>query len=153
MKIKDIMTPNPRVATPSTTLAEAAALMLDGDCGILPVIDRGDLVGVVTDRDMYIALATRDRRASELTVAEMAQSPVRTCDVADELQSVLQTMSRFRIRRLPVRGEAGAVVGMVSIDDILLNAGALQALPFSEPLRTLQHICSQHRPLPYVVDL
>ena len=153
MKIKDIMTPNPRLATPTTTLAEAAALMLDGDCGILPVVDNGDLVGVVTDRDMYIALATRDRRASELTVAEVAQSPVRVCDEADEIQSALQTMSRFRVRRLPVRGLDGAIVGVVSIDDVLLNAGALKTLSRAEPLRTLQAICAQHRPLPYVVDL
>ena len=153
MTIKEIMTPDPRIATPTTTLAEAAALMLDGDCGILPVVERGDLIGVVTDRDMYIALATRDRRASELTVAEVAQSPVRMCDADDEIQGALQTMTRFRIRRLPVRGAGGAIIGVVSIDDILLNAGALKTIPSSEPLRTLQAICAQHRPLPYVVDL
>jgi CBS domain-containing protein len=153
MRVKEIMTPDPRLATPTTTLAEAAALMLDGDCGILPVVENGDLIGVVTDRDMYIALATRDRRASELTVAEVAQSPVRICDADEEIQSALQTMSRFRIRRLPVRGIGGAVVGVVSIDDILLNAGALKTLSRTEPLRTLQAICAQHRPLPYVVDL
>ena len=153
MKIKDIMTPDPRICAPTTTLAEAAALMLDGDCGILPIIENGDLIGVVTDRDMYIALATRDRRASELAVAEVAQSPVRMCDAEDEIPAVLQTMSRFHVRRLPVRGAGGAIVGVVSIDDILLNAGALKTLSPSEPLRTLQAICAQHRPLPYVVDL
>lgn len=152
MTVKEIMTANPQLAAPTTTVAEAAALMLDGDCGVLPVVDNGDLVGVVTDRDLFIALATRDRRASELSVAEVAQFPVRMCDVDDEIQSALQTMSRFRIRRLPVRGGGGAIVGVVSIDDILLNAGALKTLSHAEPLRTLQHICSQHRPLPYAVD-
>ena len=53
--------------SPGTNLAVAAALMLDGDCGILPVVDGGKLVGIVTDRDMYIALRARDRRASEMT--------------------------------------------------------------------------------------
>jgi CBS domain-containing protein len=153
MKIKEIMTRDPRLATPTTTLAEAAALMLEADCGILPVVENGDLVGVVTDRDMYIALATRDRRASELAVGEVAQSPVRMCDAEDDIQAGLQTMARFRVRRLPVRGAGGAIVGVVSIDDILLNAGALKTLSRLEPLRTLQAICAQHRPLPYVVDL
>ena len=66
MKVKDIMTGEPRVCSPETNLAAAAALMLDGDCGILPVMEDGKLVGVVTDRDMYIALATRNKRASEV---------------------------------------------------------------------------------------
>jgi CBS domain-containing protein len=58
VKVKDIMTGEPRTCAPATNLAEAAALMLDGDCGVLPVVENGKLVGVVTDRDMYIALAT-----------------------------------------------------------------------------------------------
>jgi CBS domain-containing protein len=48
--------------------AAAAELMLDGDCGILPVVADGKLVGVVTDRDMYIALATRNGPASQIRV-------------------------------------------------------------------------------------
>ena len=60
MKVRDIMTGEPRTCSPGTNLAAAAELMLDGDCGILPVMEDGKLVGVVTDRDMYIALATRN---------------------------------------------------------------------------------------------
>ena len=68
MKVKDLMTREPRTCSPDTTLASAAHLMWDGDCGILPVVDDGELVGVVTDRDMYIALATQNARASHLRV-------------------------------------------------------------------------------------
>ena len=75
MKIKEIMTGEPRTCSLGTNLAAAAALMLDGDCGILPVVEDGKLVGVVTDRDMYIALATRNTRASEFTVREVVQTP------------------------------------------------------------------------------
>ena len=60
MKIKDVMTPAPVVCAPGTTLAQAAAMMLEADCGLLPVVASDALVGVVTDRDMYIALATRN---------------------------------------------------------------------------------------------
>ena len=60
MKVKDIlMTVEPRTCVPGTNLAAAAALMLDGDCGVLPVVDVGRLAGVVTNRDLFIALATR----------------------------------------------------------------------------------------------
>ena len=64
MKVKDIMATDLRTCAPGTNLAAAAELMLDGDCGFLPVIDNGKLAGVVTDRDMYIALATRNSLAS-----------------------------------------------------------------------------------------
>ena len=50
MKIKDIMTTEVRTCTPGTSLAAAAVLMLDGDCGVLPVVDDKKLVGIVTDR-------------------------------------------------------------------------------------------------------
>lgn len=63
MKIKDIMTGEPRTCSLDTTLAAAAALMLDGDCGILPVVTDGKLFGVVTDRDIVLASA-RDRRCA-----------------------------------------------------------------------------------------
>ena len=77
MKAKDLMTSAPLTCFPGTNLAAAAALMLDGDCGILPVIDDGKLVGVVTDRDLFIALATRNRRASDVTLSgRWSEAPV-----------------------------------------------------------------------------
>lgn len=55
MKIKDIMTREPAICSTSTNLAAAAKLMLDADCGILPVVDdQSKLVGVVTDRDVPV---------------------------------------------------------------------------------------------------
>ncbi|MGE3403483.1 MAG: CBS domain-containing protein, partial [Vicinamibacterales bacterium] len=113
MNVKNVMTSAPRTCTRGTNLAEAAALMLDADCGILPVVDdAGKLVGVVTDRDMYIALATRDTRASQLSVGEVARSPVFTCGPDDDVQSALATMKQHHIRRLPVEGFGGTVAGI-----------------------------------------
>ncbi|HEY6508114.1 MAG TPA: CBS domain-containing protein, partial [Vicinamibacterales bacterium] len=99
MKIKDIMTAELRTCGLDTTLAAAAALRLDGDCGILPVVDDGKLVGVVTDRDLFIALATRNRLASDVTVGEVLQAPVHTCEPEDELHAALATMRQHRVRR------------------------------------------------------
>jgi CBS domain-containing protein len=78
MKVKDIMTAQPLTCAPDTNLAAAAALMLDADCGILPVTQDGKLVGIVTDRDMYIALATRNKLASQVTAGEVARKQVFT---------------------------------------------------------------------------
>lgn len=150
MKIKDIMTGEPRTCSPDTTVASAAALMLDGDCGILPVVQHGQLVGVVTDRDMYIALATRNTRASELTVREVVQTPVYTCSPDDDVRTALETMKQHGVRRLPVEGFAGTVMGIVSINDIVLAAGPRKPVRETEVVNTLQAICAHHHPAPHI---
>jgi CBS domain-containing protein len=104
MKVKDIMTTDLKTCTPDTTVAEAGALMWDGDCGFLPVVDDGVLVGVVTDRDMYIALATQNARASRLRVGAVASTKLATCAPEDEMLTALATMKQARVRRLPVVG-------------------------------------------------
>jgi CBS domain-containing protein len=151
MKIKDIMTAELRLCTPGTSLATAAALMLDGDCGILPVVEDGKLVGVVTDRDMFIALATRNTRASDITVGEVARAPVHTCEPDDDVHVALATMKQHRVRRLPVQGFGGTVMGVVSMNDMLLAAGARKPVRDAEVVDTLQAICAHHHPSPHIV--
>jgi CBS domain-containing protein len=150
VKIKDIMTGEPRTCSLGTNLAAAAALMLDGDCGILPVIDEGKLVGVVTDRDMYIALATRNKRASEMTVREVVQTPVYTCGPDDDVQAALETMKQHCVRRLPVEGFGGTVMGIVSMNDIVLTSGPRKPVRDTAVLNTLQGICAHHHPSAHV---
>ena len=94
MKVKDIMTTDLKTCSPDTTVAEAAHLMWEGDCGILPVVDEGALVGVVTDRDMYIALATQNARASQLRVGAVATTTLTTCEPEDDVRTALSAMKR-----------------------------------------------------------
>jgi CBS domain-containing protein len=150
VKVKDIMTPEPRTCAPGTNLAAAAALMLDGDCGILPVVEDGTLVGVVTDRDICIALATRNRLASDLTAGEVLQTPVHTCGPDDDVHAALTTMKQYRVRRLPVEGFGGTVSGIISMNDILLAAGLRKPVREAEVVEALQAICGHHHPAPHV---
>ena len=150
MKVKDIMTGEPRTCSPGTNLAAAAALMLDGDCGILPVMEDGKLVGVVTDRDMYVALATRNKRASEISVGEVVQTPVYTCGPDDDVHAVLETMKQHCVRRLPVEGFGGTVMGIVSMNDIVLASGPRKPVRDVEVVNTLQAICAHHHPSPHI---
>jgi CBS domain-containing protein len=150
VKVKDIMTGEPRTCSPDTNLATAAALMLDGDCGILPVLADGKLIGVVTDRDMYIALATRNRRASEITVREVVQTPVYSCGPDDDVQTALETMKQHCVRRLPVEGFGGTIMGIVSMNDIILASGARQPVRDAEVVSTLRAICAHHHPSPHI---
>ena len=151
MKVKDLMTADVRTCSSDTSVAEAAHLMWDGDCGILPVVDDGELVGVVTDRDMYIALATQDARPSRLTVGTVATKTFVTCAPEDDVHAVLAAMREARVRRLPVVGFGGTVLGIVSMNDIVRAAGPGRAVASDEVVQTLQAICGHHHPSPHVV--
>ena len=152
MKVKEIMTGEPRTCALRTNLAAAAAaLMLDGDCGILPVVEDGRLFGVVTDRDMYIALATRNQRASEITVGEVVQTPLYTCGPDDDVQAALETMKQHCVRRLPVEGFGGTIMGIVSMNDIVRASGPRKPVRDTEVVNTMQAICAHHHPSQHIV--
>ena len=148
MRIKDVMTAKPRTCTPDTSLAAAGKQMLDGDCGILPVVDSGTLLGVVSDRDLFIALATRNQRASEISVGEVVQAPVWTCSADDDVHAALVRMKEHRVRRLPVIGPDGRLVGIVSMNDLLLATAARKPVHEAEVLDTLQTISAHYHPEP-----
>lgn len=149
MKVKDIMTTEVRSCTPTTTAAEAAHLMWDGDCGMLPVVEHDHLVGVVTDRDLYIALATRNAWPARLTVADVATPSPATCTPEDDVRTALATMKSVLVRRLPVVGFGGALLGVLSMNDVVLAAGPGKVAP-KDVIETLQAICGHH-PSPHVV--
>ena len=151
MKVKEIMTAEPRTCTPDTTVAAAANLMWEGDCGILPVVDDGELVGVVTDRDMYIALATQNARASQLRVGAVATKTVATCEPEDDVHTALATMRQARVRRLPVVGFGRTVLGILSMNDVLRAAAANKPISKDEIIETLQAICAHHHPVPHII--
>ena len=150
MKIKDVMTAKPRTCSTGTNLAAAAELMLDGDCGFLPVVEAGKLVGVVTDRDMYIALATRNQRPSQVTVGEVARRNPATCGPEDDVNAALEVMKEHRVRRLPVEGFGGSVLGIVSMNDLLLATGPSGGVRPDIVMDTFQAICAHHHPVPHV---
>ena len=87
MKVSQLMTPDPVTATPDLNVAAAAALMLSADCGILPVVKNGRLSGVVTDRDLFIALGTRDQKPSALTVGDVMSGVLYTCSPEDDVDA------------------------------------------------------------------
>ena len=145
MKVKDIMTRDLKTCSLNTNLAAAAALMLEGDCGILPVVEENRLFGVVTDRDLYIALATRDKRASDITVGQVVQAPVYTCSAEDDVHTALDTMKRHGVRRLPVEGYGGIAVGIVSMNDIALASGPRKPVRDADVVNAMQAICAHDR--------
>lgn len=148
MKVRDLMTKTVASCHPETNLASAGALMWESDCGVLPVVDKKNkVVGVITDRDACIALATGDRRASSMKVSELVTARAFVCDPDDDVHSALATMRRERIHRLPVVNAAGMLQGILSIDDVVLRAekGSGRRRPelsYEDVLDALKEICA-----------
>jgi CBS domain-containing protein len=123
MKVREVMTKTAAFCGPESTLEEASFLMRKRNCGFLPVVgDGGNVIGVLTDRDMCIALGTRNRKPSSLRVWDVMSHKLFTCMEGDDVHCALKTLRAARIRRLPVIDRDGTLVGVLSIDDIVLHA-------------------------------
>jgi len=97
--------------------------MWSHDCGLLPVVSaNGRVIGVITDRDICIAIGTREMPASRITCQRSDQRRLLTYQPDDEIHAVLKTMKMAKIRRLPVTGKTGAFKGILSMNDIVLRA-------------------------------
>ena len=119
MKVKDLMTTDVKRCSPETNLAAAAKIMWEGDCGAVPVTDEHDhVVGVITDRDICIAAATRPHTEGEIQVKDVVSKAAYTCTPGDDVRAALETMKARKVRRLPVVEQSGRLVGIVSIHDI-----------------------------------
>ena len=141
MTVHDIMTTPALTCHPETSLAVAARMMRDEDYGTLPVTDRkGRLVGIITDRDICLMLASTNRNALNIAVNEAMTSEVISVSASDSAHAALACMKKGRVRRLPVRDEAGHLAGIVSIEDVVLRGierGGVDAGEIVSTLRAL----------------
>src|SRR5690242_20635250 len=155
MKVKEVMMGTPYTCRSETNLGEAAELMWKGNCGFLPMKGTdGKVNGVITDRDICIALATRSKLAGEVTAGEVSGAKLHACSPEDEIHVALLTMREGKVRRLPVIDSEGKAVGVLSMDDVLLRAepsgsGKIVELSTDEVVRSYRVI--NQRELPQVV--
>ncbi len=129
MKVREVMTKETASCGLDASLAGAVEAMRKFSCGFLPVIgEGGNVVGVITDRDICIALGKRDQKPSEILLRDVMLPKDRTfpklyvCTPDDNLRCILKTMRAQKIRRLPVVDRDGALQGMVSIDELVMRA-------------------------------
>lgn len=118
-----LMTENPEVVTPESTLAEAARKMRDLDVGIVPVVDDLDsrrLQGVITDRDIAIRSVAQGTSATA-TVEDCMTRDVATCHPDDRVRDVLHVMEREQVRRVPIVDHAGSLVGIIAQADLAVD--------------------------------
>ena len=116
---RDLMTANPACCTPETSLDQVAKMMIQNDCGEIPVVDsRDELVGVVTDRDIVCRVVAEGKNPIGYTAGHCMSQPVVSVRDDDSLQEVLNTMEKHQIRRVPVIDESGQCVGIISQADV-----------------------------------
>jgi CBS domain-containing protein len=149
MKVQDVMTVEVQTCRPESNLAAVTRIMWESDCGMVPVVDADNRVtGVVTDRDICIALGTRNQPAASVPVSDVASKFVFTCSAEDELPVALAAMRGGKVRRLPVLDGSGRLCGVLSLDDVVLR---VQEGPGDVKLKdamvgTLKAICSRWKP-------
>jgi CBS domain-containing protein len=137
MRIEEIMTRDVATCLPSDTGAHAAQIMWNRDCGCVPILDEeGRPAGMVTDRDLCMAAYTRGAPLHEVRLDSVMSRGVRACMTTDSLETAERTMAEAQVHRLPVVGERGHVVGIVSLGDI---ARARQA---TVGARVTEHVLS-----------
>lgn len=139
MRVKDVMTDDVQCCSLETNLAAAAKIMWDADCGAVPVTDgQSKVIGVITDRDICIAGATRSRAEGEIPVQDVISKPLYCCSPNDDVRVALETMRSQQVRRLPVVGQDGRLAGIISIHDLAVQArsGKGSALPAEDVLDT-----------------
>jgi CBS domain-containing protein len=153
MLVKDIMTRDVISCRPENSLVELARVMRKQRCGALPMVDgSGKLMGIITDRDICIALGRRNIRASDLLARDVS-SPGCVCSRPDnDVREALRTMATQGVGRLPVVDEAGHLLGILSIDDIIYRAGGGRSgLSDREIVDTMKQMREEHIHQPDVV--
>jgi CBS domain-containing protein len=103
---------------PELSLQEAARRMRDINIGSLPVVEKGQLLGMITDRDICCRAVAEGRHAARTTVREIMSQDVTTCFSDDDVADAAQLMERKHIRRLAVLNHDRSMAGFLSVDDL-----------------------------------
>lgn len=140
MRVAEAMTPDVQVAHPDQSLIEAAKMMADCDCGILPVAENDRLIGMITDRDIVIR-ALAQGKAGGTKVREIMSEEVKYCFEDDDIRNVARNMGDLQIRRLPVLNQDKRLTGILTLGDI---ASVKESGSVAEALSSIAEPTSEH---------
>jgi CBS domain-containing protein len=118
--VQDIMTKNPITLAANTPIVEAARAMRDNDIGVVVVENNGQLLGLVTDRDIVIRAIAENRNLSNTTLESICSKDVTSVSPDQSDTDAVQLMRQKSIRRLPVV-QNGKVVGILSLGDLAIE--------------------------------
>ncbi|HEX9690066.1 MAG TPA: CBS domain-containing protein [Thermoanaerobaculia bacterium] len=150
MKVSEVMCRPVSSCTEEMSLSAAARRMGEDDCGALPVVRQGRVVGMITDRDVCLAVGDRRRLPKETPVRDIMTRDVALCHTDDDIHDAIAVMASRQVRRLPVLDVAGTLEGILSVDDVVLRAEEMDpsrtpALSCRDVLSTLRAIYGSRR--------
>jgi len=123
MKIERIMTRPVKTCRRNDSMRVASQLMWEGDVGCIPVVDEDNRpVGMITDRDIAMAAYTQGKKLEDMPVESAMAREVFTCAPGDPVSAAEQLMQQAQVRRLPVVDADGVLLGIVSMNDLALEA-------------------------------
>ncbi len=144
MRISDVMTANPQICGPETTLKDAACMMRDNDTGFIPVCDGDRITGVITDRDMVVRSVSQGADASQAKVRDSMSMDICWIQQDQDVKDAIAVMEERKIRRMLVMDQKKRLVGVLSLGD-LAEAKGISSLAeevlssVSESSKTLSH--------------
>jgi CBS domain-containing protein len=141
MQVKDAMTLDVELASPTQTIRQAALLMSKTDCGALPVADKDSLVGMITDRDIAIRAVAAGKGPNTL-VREVMSQELLYCFEDQDLEEVSSNIAEIKVRRLPVMNRAKRLVGILSLGDMALKANDSE--PAADALKRISEPGGEH---------
>jgi CBS domain-containing protein len=124
MQLKEIMTPKFIDVPAMASVQEAAALMRAHDVGVLPVIEHGKIVGMVTDRDITVRATATGKDPVRTMVSEIMSAGVAYAYEDEPIDEAARQMRRDKVRRLIVKGRDEQPVGVVSLGDLAEATGS-----------------------------
>jgi CBS domain-containing protein len=125
MQVKEVMTADPACCTSDTSLQEVAQMMIDHDCGEIPVVEdkKNKLpIGVITDRDIVCRTVAKGLNPLNLAVADCISKPCVTVTPDMSVEECSRILEENKIRRVPVVDASGRCCGIVALADIALHA-------------------------------
>jgi len=129
MDVKDVMTKNPACCTADTGLQEVAKMMVDHDCGCIPIVDDQNSkmpVGIVTDRDITCRVVAQGQNPLDLTAGDAMTASVLSVTPDMSLEECLNLMEESQIRRVVVVDGSGACCGIVAQADVAIKSDPAQ---------------------------
>ena len=118
MKVRDVMTPSPATCEPTTPLRLVAQLMADHECAAIPIARSGELVGIVTDRDIACRAVPLFDEIADLPAARIMTTPVLTIAPDATVTEAIELMEENSLHHLPVIAKDGRVLGIIAQSDL-----------------------------------
>jgi CBS domain-containing protein len=149
MEVEKLMTSNVKTCRATESLAAAARIMWENDCGSVPVVDdEGRLIGMITDRDVCMSSYLSGCSVASLEVSNAMCKTPHACRPADPIEAAEHLMEAKQVRRLPVVDAEERVIGILSLNDIARDfgrkRGATGGVTAEEVARTLSAVCQPH---------